>query len=110
MVSNSAPMTPADHVLASALLAVTLTRVHDPARLTMHVGILNDALARPRSQNAFCWDLADAAARIVSCAPGFSGPEWCRARLDASAACARWAEWRLGLALDKVATTKGAAA
>jgi hypothetical protein len=95
MADINAPMAPADHVLCNAALVLSLTRHPEPGRLDMIRDILARAAEHPGGGSAKVEAVRLAALAVIRL------PRDPIIALRLEQALADWAEWRLGLALDR---------
>lgn len=103
MADIQTPMTPADHVLAHCLTVLACSVIYDAKREAMHLDILRNALTKSDSGNPFVRRLSEAGRMLLAThdPDGRRDPGAC---LESRAAVYAWAEWRLGLAMEKEAT------
>ncbi|MGY9047706.1 hypothetical protein P775_08330 [Puniceibacterium antarcticum] len=100
MADCDIPMTPADHSMFYALIALTSCRIADPDREELILHALTRAWGQSESANPNVAKLAAVARQVVILIkPGVYNHQRARVLLEASAAVERFAEWRLGLSM-----------
>lgn len=109
MADISTPMSPADHVLCTAALALVLQRFPDPKETPMLLEVLAKEAAKASAQNPKVAKVAGAVEYLRAVADRGHPGEWAAAKGFLQDALQGWAMWRLGVALDVMRAGKAAA-